>query len=605
MIETKAHIKDRMLRAATAAWGYHDKIDESSFDPLVAILLDVYAAELEKISNEIGASHERVLQQMMQIMAPDVLTSALPAHAVLHAASIEGGLLLLRREQFCSTHEMAEKLACWFAPAGDFRISDAVVRFQVAGDRCFRYQNARQREFAGTAARSLPANTIWLGIETTAKSLLPANFFFHVNHEAFRDKFLFYLPQARWWLDDQLMPVQPGYLPEAQLPADINAWLNREDKLGRQLLQQVQQQYVSQFVHLAEETVPVSGNDLPAALAGCLPDAIRKDLSAQPLRWIRIEFPDGLAGNKLDEVHCQANCFPVLNRRLYSLTHRLQHWINIIPLQCEDQFLDLHTVYDESGRSWLNETAAKGKKQPALLLRRIGANRFDERDVRRHLGQLLQLLREETAAFTLYGRDFIQQELQGIQQSINRLQQQLGKKNGQGAGLPFLEIADGSSHTLFIEFWATQGAAANGQKPGTPLLAYKNGSIRQTSVLLMTGSTGGRNELAPTETIPVFKSALLSKDRIMSEEDIRLYCLQQTGAITHSVEVKKGTMVGRGPHAGFLKTIDVHLFIHKKDWLQLQENDQVQQWQKRLAGSLSQRSLAMMPFRVYMQAVNT
>src|SRR5579872_5611090 len=100
MSESRAIIKERMLKAATAAWGYSDRIREADFDPLLSLLIEVYAAELEKMSNEMSMTRERVLQKMVQLMAPDVLTAPVPASAILFAQSIEGSLLLEEREQF-------------------------------------------------------------------------------------------------------------------------------------------------------------------------------------------------------------------------------------------------------------------------------------------------------------------------------------------------------------------------------------------------------------------------------------------------------------------------------------------------------------------------
>ena len=41
-----------MIKNASRLWGYHDSETESSFDPLVGLLIGALAAELEKISGE-------------------------------------------------------------------------------------------------------------------------------------------------------------------------------------------------------------------------------------------------------------------------------------------------------------------------------------------------------------------------------------------------------------------------------------------------------------------------------------------------------------------------------------------------------------------------
>ena len=49
---SKDQIKDRMLKRAAKKWGYNDVELENVFDPIVNLLFDVCAKELEKISND-------------------------------------------------------------------------------------------------------------------------------------------------------------------------------------------------------------------------------------------------------------------------------------------------------------------------------------------------------------------------------------------------------------------------------------------------------------------------------------------------------------------------------------------------------------------------
>ena len=58
MKEKKERIKDRMLKTAARLWGYPDVEVETSFDPIVQLMLEACASELEKISSEVDVSHE-------------------------------------------------------------------------------------------------------------------------------------------------------------------------------------------------------------------------------------------------------------------------------------------------------------------------------------------------------------------------------------------------------------------------------------------------------------------------------------------------------------------------------------------------------------------
>jgi len=581
MVETKAYIKDRMLKAASAAWGYTDKIRESEFDPLLALLMEVYAAELEKISNEISMSRERVLQKMVQLMAPDVFTAPVPAQAILHAESLEERLLLEPREQFflLRQHPVSPDEDSWFSPAGSYFITDAAVKYIAMGQKLIRYASPTAGETVSLLNAPLPPHVIWLGVSGSA--LKDAQFYFELDNPAFYH----YLPQAKWWCGDRLLSVKPGFNSPVEDGDDLSAWLQSPHNISRMTTRLANELYRHRFVHVV---------DVPEGNGGA-PDGVR--LEGENITWLRLEFPENITSSMLAGLHCQVNCFPVINRQLHELTYRLRDWVNIIPLLCEQgqQFFDLHSVIDQDGHPF-----------HSVLLRKGGAGRFDERDARTVTEHLLQLLRDESAAFSMYNREFMASEIKQVQQVILRLSRQMEGRDATADPVPYLEIMagdDSANRHLVVTYWSTRGAKANLIKSGTMLLAYKNGGLRQGSIFLMTATQGGRDRLLPHESLPAYKSAVLSKDRILSPEDMRLFCIRETGAKARSVEVKKGVMIGQGRQAGYVKTIDVFISFDQHEYDSMKENKTLGHWQELLQYKLAERSMAFMPFRVFINKV--
>ncbi len=78
-----------MLKTAARLWGYPDAEVETSFDPVVQLLLEACASELEKISGEVDVSHARLVERLAQIMMPEPITSSQPAYGILHAIATE------------------------------------------------------------------------------------------------------------------------------------------------------------------------------------------------------------------------------------------------------------------------------------------------------------------------------------------------------------------------------------------------------------------------------------------------------------------------------------------------------------------------------------
>lgn len=616
-METKSYIKDRMLKAASTAWGYSDKIRESDFDPLLALLMEVYAAELEKISHEIGMSRERVLHKMVQLMAPDVFTAPVPASAILHAQSLDERLTLEEKEQFLLTHPQ-EKTELWFSPAGDFTATDNHVQYMFAGQRLFRYTAPGDRETWSVLTSSLPPNTIWLGLTGSTMALEGAQFYFELLDTTAAPIFYHHLAETNWSCGEEQLHIAAGYNQPDKYSNELAQWLRAPHNMSQNATRLTREIYRHHFLHLTTAP-PNRETTLPAALAAALTPALIPAIAGEPMIWLKVVFPENIQDTQLMNLHCQVNCFPVLNRQLHELTHRLQEWINIIPLRCQHgrQFLDLHSVIDQDRNSLLDdesdphrsaekaEAEALKSTKPKILLRKGGTARLDERDAKAATENLLQLLRDENAAFSLYNRDLLATELKHVQQAINRLNQEMERLPIGSDPVPYLEVTalqDIVNRHLLIEYWSTQGAGANLIRNGTPLMAYKNGGLRQTGICLMTTTYGGRNRLAPHESTPAYKSAVLSKDRIMSAEDIRLFCLRETGAIVRSVEVKKGVMIAKSRQAGYVKTIDVFIRLHENHFDNLQQTGSLDHWQQTLQTRLAERSMAFLPFRVFFTA---
>ena len=76
-------IRDRILRRASRMWGYSESETENSFDPLVGLLISACASELEKLSFEQENSRARIIDRILEVMFPEEVAGALPAHTLL------------------------------------------------------------------------------------------------------------------------------------------------------------------------------------------------------------------------------------------------------------------------------------------------------------------------------------------------------------------------------------------------------------------------------------------------------------------------------------------------------------------------------------------
>ena len=291
---------------------------------------------------------------------------------------------------------------------------------------------------------------------------------------------------------------------------------------------------------------------------------------------------------------------------MHEFSFRLQEIINIVPLTTEDLFLDLEEVGSDEGKL-LNVRRFEQigeEKTFAMLLRNGGVGRFDERDAGTIVSYVLQLLREESAAFSTLGNDFMSGEMKQLQQIINKLEQRLFSRHMKKEQTPYLVIKNNSDvqrQNISVRYWSSAGTEANNIKSGTPLRLYKGTGVEYNQATLVTTSIGGRDKLGTEETVIAYKSALLSRDRLITTEDIKTYCYFQLGERVKSIDVQKGIMIHSDQQQGFVKTLDVVIAIHRKAFDEMMEKGELEFWKDNLKLLLEEKSMALFPYRVFIE----
>ncbi len=621
MQESRDHIKARMLKNASRSWGYAETEPESSFDPVVSMLFTSCAIELEKLSGEIQGSRARILERLVQLLSPDAFTGALPAHAVACTTPVEKALQLSEDEQYYITRKFSldaddgEDITkdIFFSPTGSFKLTRASVRFLATGNSLYRVNNSISKEIVAQAdpGRSLPDCSLWIAVDEPGTSLKDSLFYFDLRNEGVKQLFYHQLPKAVWYWNETPMAHIPGYgrqqISGEQL--DIQDILSGEDNVNATIKKQVNAFYKPFFITLNDSNDLTSSEDnglLWSMVNEVFPGkAAQSLLQLQPLRWICIDFPQTIPNSILQDVICVMNSFPVFNRRLHTLAYRLQDIVNIIPLQTDDIFLDLDNVTNDEGKI-LNTRVPDNENDSTfgILLRNGNVGRFDERDAVAIVDYVVQLLREESVAFSSLGNDFINKEMKQVQQIVNKLEQRIFSGNRKKEPVPYLMVRNNDKapwQNIFLKYWSTCGNEANHIKAGSRLRLYKGANVQNNEAVLVTTTQGGRGRLGTAQSILAYKSAVLSKERLITTEDIRAFCHYQLGESVSSIDVAKGVMIHPGQQQGFVKTLDVRIKLVKKNYDIMKENGEIAFWVENLKIMLEEKSVTLFPYRVFIE----
>jgi hypothetical protein len=609
-----------MVKTAARLWGYSEDETETAFDPLVSMLISACSLELEKISNEIHASRARLLERMVELLSPEVLCGPLPAHAIMHARAIDDNTRLKESDQFFWTQKTTSVYEnnstrykdIFFAPTSSFQVNAATVSYLATGHQLFRYRDMISKEVITHCVprRELPSSVLWIGITGPAVNLHNTQVYFDIRNEVNRERFFQNLPGASWYDGDHAITVAPGYNQDGLSGdrLDIEQLLTQKNTALYKIKEQVNAFYKSKFItlkyhgHTASQT-----HDTPAELKNAFDPKDLQALEQENVRWIKVQFPENISNAVLQDVVCHFNCFPVINCQLHELTHHMHDIVNIIPLYSPDTFFDLYEISDHDGRMYNIRTVEKNAHEKlTVILRQGGIGRFDERDAATIIENIIQMLSDESAAFAVLGRDFLASEMKQLQQIIYKLEQQLTSRQLQRESTPFLVVRPTGKekiNNLLITYWSTTGAQANDIKAGTALQSYKTGGLYQGNCTLVSATMGGRDRLSATERITAYKAALLSRDRLISMEDIRVFCRLQMGSKAKEVEVAKGVMVQQSVSQGFVRTIDVTIRLDRKSYLDAQEKNRLPYWKESLAMQLARKSAGLTPFRVFIEQV--
>lgn len=608
MRESKDKIKSRMIRNAAQIWGFQEPQAENSFDPLVSLLLGSCAFELEKISSEINSTESRIVERLVNILTPHPLTGPHPAYAVAYARPYKKGAKVLPGNQFYADIKISDKLArrtddkqIFFSPSGSFSLTDGRVRYLAANRKIFEIVDDQYKDIVTEKLKNpLPGSSLYIGLELNEKPS-SLTFFFDIISEHLKQPFFQDIESCRWQTGGCRLKTKTGITDNEFNEHDIYQLLNRESDLSSKISSHVNSYFARQFVTVSLDnslkTSETGNTVIPSEIAASLDEPDLSNIDTNVM-WFELQFNRSLPDELSENLTCSLNCFPVINRRLNEYTGSTRELLNIIPLHTEDAFFDLKSVTNSNGEAY-KITQFKDQKDlttGSALLRTEGVGRFDTRNAMEYLDYLLELMKEESAAFNIIGSDMISSNLRELNQAIARLEKKIEDiqlEKGETAYL-MLKPHQGDSQ-VFVEFWSVNCTLANNIREGSVLNVYRADDIDYNSSRLMTKTSGGKDKPSTEDRINTYRRYLQSGNRIVTKEDIKALCFEFFGDYLSQVSIEKGIEKGSRNSEGFIRTIDIRLTVKKGHEINVAEQNSLIE---ELLVLLKSRSANSYPYRI-------
>jgi len=612
--ERKKEIKNDMLNQAAAFWDVSLKDIESSFDPIVALLIDACAEEIAKISAGLDGVYARITDRLIQLMTPESIYGAKPAHSIAYTEPTEPSINISSRHQFYHKKKLEDihlKFKdIFFSPVQDFKLVDAVIEKVFCGNQLFQVEekmNTRVANFNHYEESICKPSTLYLGIKCNENkyyknneatiNLKDVQLYFEFQNIVKREQFYHHLSSAKfYWQSENSISAIPGFKnTDDSEKINLQSIFDHTSSKIYNIERAIKDFYKKHFILL--------NDDIQLSLEGYIPEVIQEKADPDDLEhfkglnWLKIEFPTFITDADLENVFCSLNAFPVLNRKLEHTTYQLKDYINIAPLSTNDLFLDIEQITNTSGETYrLQENDASVEDKGTYVMRYDHVAKLDARKAKDYLLQLIELLKNESAAFSAMGNDFLQSNIKALNQNITVLEDKAAKKDQAATDNKYVFLKPfKEQETLLIDFWATNGVEANQIKTGSGLNIYKSSDIKQNCSKLLTTSQQGKDSLTMKERQNTYRKALLSRGRVVTKEDIKALCYELCGDTIEEVKVQNSFEVNADVNKGFTPCIEIILIRNKKS-ATLEEG-----WDaiiNNVLFSLEQQSLNVYPYNI-------
>lgn len=604
--EQKERIKDRMLKTAARLWGYPDAEVETSFDPVVQLLLEACSSELEKISGEVDVSHARLVERLAQIMMPEPITSSQPAYGILHANSNETTTTINPDHQFFHTLRNGfNSQDLFFMPMAVHKLFRGQIKYAAIGNKLFETRENwfKEQVLQGTIQSDTPPNHLWLGLSMEGTpSLEGLSLFFDLRNVHQQEMFYYYLPLSRIFIGDTELTVKSGYIhSRATAEEDLEAIMQPAFDTNTRYSQEILQRYRRHFLTVTSTQSLPTQQAAPASLLKIFGNSFSR--YNNDVCWIRVEFPETIRHSLLEDLFCSINSFPVINKKINEQSQRLNRYLNIMPLNTADIYFDVKRVYDASGFDYhIRSFATAGEMQEGeLVIRTSGIGRFDSREAKEIIAYLIEVIRDESSLFEEVRNDYVASRMRELHQLIASLEEQIQPGTNRG-NIPYLMIKPHeNADYLFTEFYTTNGTIANNIRMGSRMQEYGSIQVQPNSITLLSNTQGGKDRLNIDEKINLYRYHLLSRNRIVTPEDIKALCRYVLGKELRDVYVTKGVSVQPGSAEGYGRTLDIKIGLSKP--AESYAAGSLTYLKDELLTQLKENSANNYPYRIFMNEV--
>ena len=569
-------IKNRMIKRASRMWGYSELESESSFDPVLELLLSACASELEKLRFEQENSRTRITDRILEIIFPNQIVGVVPSQTLLQLTPVENNVQLSRYNHFKAIKKtqniydptQVNTKDIYFSPTLEMKLTTAQVKYLLYGNKALQQESFFYQEEIARSERNIPSGEFWIGLQASGvEKLEDLCFYIDVNNKEQKEFFTYYLQQVKVFSEGKEYELVEGY----NVPINSVEYENiiAKNYTGIDAIyNEVNQFYQGNFFTLKGTLYPPQGEEKSVATTLLENYFFNHNfMTEKDIIWLQFKFYEVISPKVLENVRINLNCVPAINIRHTEDYKRIKGQLTLYPLMGEDSFLDIDYIADNHKKRY-DVKNYLSDDNISIVLRRGGVARFDERNALEHLQHLLSLIREETAAFSAIGNEYaIEEELKQIGQNLASIYQNIKEKNLSLNTNPYLIFSSNNREmdmNFTISYWHTAAEEGNDIKTGVLLDCDSENKTAISRAITVRPSLGVRRGLTTSDKILEYRNALLSRGRIVTIADVKTFAKSHFKHTIKGLDVQKGTKKEISLKGGFKRTIDIYLNKNKE-----------------------------------------
>ena len=565
--------------------------DLRQVDPVIDLILDVIAYNSSRLHQNISDSDSSVLHRLACLLVPQQWSLPMPSHALLSVEPKDDeSRLLTPQDRFYTRKMMFEKgwVDLDFSPLSNYPLVNAKIKGLSYDSRVmYSYEGSLQETELSNVVVPSEDGVVWIGLEMT-KSLLRS------THN---------LVLCVLLEDNNLTP----FLRDVQVYDGVGENLDvsvpqfpLEHSEKYHYFDEISDYYANNFIQISLDSKALSSNPFSTYPSEWEVSDEDGD-EGNKLVWLKLKFPVMFNHVDLGKIRFLLNTYPVVNRTLITVQHNFARKGNIVALPCKENrfLLNVESFHDDANHQYVDIAHNYSESSIGTYSLYFGnIERFDSDNARILINKLIQLIHEDGSAFESLEIDTLTDQLNNLYDNIENIEKSIFDFT-QAKSIPraflFTHPYKKTSE-VEVSYWTTDAEVANGLDSRTVVYQSDNDKFSTSGLLFQTTTKQGNAHESERDLINRLRYGLLSKDRIVTREDIKSFVLCRLGKLVKSVDIRDGIAISSDVRRGIIRTTEVRIELSR---ISKEEGIDLPAMTSFLEDELSKRSINNTPYKIF------